>query len=955
VTTMHKQMKYLIITVLLLVFTTTSFSVAEKNNILYISSYSPSFATFEDQMKGLRSVLKDEYSISIQYMDSKEFYSEALIEDFKSQLSKKMSMRDFELVLVADDNAYNLALEEKDGLFKDLPIVFFGVNNQSNAMKANDFSEITGVIESISIKETIDSGLALQKKAKSIHVITDPTPTGQSDLETFRKYVKDYPGIDFKIHDTSNLTFSELSKILNEISSDDLVLFLSLYRDETGESFLFSESVAFVLDNTSVPVLHIYKHGIGGGMLGGHVVDHYKQGHLAGLLVNAYFDNGSLKDSFVIDESPNTYYFDAEVMEKYGFEISQLPKESMIINNEKSFFEKYRYYIVTFIGLFIFEAFLIFYLLYNLKKRRAYEKELIKTNNTLETQYEEIIAQYTELEETKKALATSRSRYVLAFEGSNSGIFDQNFKEEHCYINAPWYNQFLEKPLVDSDDFSQLIALMPGEQRQAYQTLKEKIFASDERIYDIEFFIELEGSHEKIWILENGVITRNEKNEVTRVIGTHREITHLKQNIERIKELKVYDHLTKLYNRNALELHLKRMLSDENPKAMAIVLIDLDNFKYINDQYGHHRGDEILKILSNRLMQNNVADYISRFGGDEFVLILNNMESIDVLIEKLYSIKYFIEEEILIHSDSYHMHASFGIVLSPKHGSDYNELLRKADLAMYQVKSAENKVWYQIYDPSISQNFERKIKRIQEIQYGIKNNEFYMVYQPIVDCISGEIYAVEALMRWEHAGVFVSPDEFITLAEKSGHIYELGLVSILDSIEYLKEINVGFKMSINLSPIQLKDSKLMAVLEETIKKFHVPFDKIIIEITETAVIENFGQTIEILEGLKKLGIKIALDDFGTGYSSLSYLTKLPIDIIKVDKSFVQQIQTKDETMDLIEAIVAIAVNRNLKVIFEGIETEEQLEILNSLGCNYSQGYYFFKPLDQKQLNQVINS
>lgn len=885
-------------------------------------------------------------------MDSKAFYSKALISDFEEQLRKKMQMTRFDIVVVADDNAYNFALEEKDHLFEGLPIVFLGVNNKDKALHANELSEVTGIIEHVSIKETIDIGLKLKNNAKTIYVIADPTPTGQSVLENFNNIKDEYPTIEFKILDTSLMTFDTLAKALNQSTEEDLILLLSLYRDQAGESFIFHEGVDFVLENSNAPVLHIYKPGIERGMIGGHVVGHFQQGYFAGQLVKDYFDQGSFQGLLVIEKSPNTYFFNAQAMRSFDLDVDDLPKESIVINDDLSFLEKYRNYIIAFLLLFILESLLIFYLLLNINKRRVYEKELVEANDLLEVQNEEIKAQYTELEETKEALETSRSRYILAFEGFQSGLFDIDFKKGTSYINSNWYNQYLKIKLDDTDDFSKLIDCMPKEDLLIYSELKEKILKSDDRIYDIEFFVYPDDSSEKRWILENGVITRDEQGKVIRVTGSHHEITHLKQNIQRIKELKVYDQLTKLYNRNALELHLKRVLSKSENHPVAVILIDLDNFKYINDQYGHNRGDEILKTLASRMMQNNVADYISRFGGDEFVLIINAVESIDELIEKLYEINYFIERKIIIESEVYHINASFGVVISPDHGIECHELIRKADLAMYQVKNSDNK-WYLIYDDAISDHFEKKIKRIKEMKLGIQNNEFYMVYHPIIDAITGKVFSAESLMRWGNNGVLISPNEFIPLAEKSGLIYELGIFSILESIKCLKELGGNLNISINFSAIQLKDSNLMDVLEKTIEEYNVPYEKIIIEITETAVIEDFDETIKVLERMKSLGLRIALDDFGTGYSSLSYLTKLPVDILKVDKSFVQSINENAETMDLIEAIVAIAKNRDLKVVFEGVETKEQLRFLIRLGCRYAQGYYFHKPMVVEDLEKLI--
>ncbi|MGM0380100.1 MAG: EAL domain-containing protein, partial [Bacillota bacterium] len=565
-------------------------------------------------------------------------------------------------------------------------------------------------------------------------------------------------------------------------------------------------------------------------------------------------------------------------------------------------------------------------------------------NILLQSTYEEITAQYRELENIKKQLEISRSRYILAFEASNSGIFDQNFKKERYYINSKWYNQYLDKKLSDSNNFNKLVELIPINYKKTYMNFKEQIFNSNKRIYNIEFFINLKNSNEKIWLNENGVIKRDKKGKVIRVIGSHREITHFKQNIKKIKDLEKYDQLTKLYNKKDLELYLKTKLKENLTDSISIILIDLDNFKYINDQYGHHIGDEILKTIANRMINNDVADYISRFGGDEFILVLNKINKNQSLINKLHKINSIINKKMVIESNVYYVEASYGITISPNHGKKYNELIRKADLAMNYVKSLDNETWYKIYDENINKNFEEKISMIAALKTGIKNNEFFMVYQPIMDSVLGEIYTLEALMRWKHKDEFISPGIFIPLAEENGLIYELGLISILESIKYLKTINESFNISINFSPKQLKHPKLIDTLKKQIKKHNVSYEKIIIEVTETSVIENFDLTINVLKEMKNLGFKIAFDDFGTGYSSLSYLTKLPVDILKIDKNFVQSVNKSKDNMELIKAIITIAKSRNLKVIFEGVETKEQLTFILRQGCRYVQGYYYFKPL-----------
>ena len=244
---------------------------------------------------------------------------------------------------------------------------------------------------------------------------------------------------------------------------------------------------------------------------------------------------------------------------------------------------------------------------------------------------------------------------------------------------------------------------------------------------------------------------------------------------------------------------------------------------------------------------------------------------------------------------------------------------------------------------------------LQNIKSVIKNNEFHMVFQPVMDAIGGKVFSVEALMRWKHKGIMIPPNEFIPIAEENDLIYELGILSIIESIKFLKNTSGCCNVSINLSTIQLKDPNIIDVLKQTIEAYGVSYNKIIIEVTETAVIENFDVTVKVLRHMKNLGLRIAFDDFGTGYSSLSYLTKLPVDILKIDKSFVQSINESKENMDLIKAIVTIANKRNLVVVFEGVEIKEQLMFILRLGCRYVQGYYYYKPMEIEGIHQIIKN
>ncbi len=417
-----------------------------------------------------------------------------------------------------------------------------------------------------------------------------------------------------------------------------------------------------------------------------------------------------------------------------------------------------------------------------------------------------------------------------------------------------------------------------------------------------------------------------------------------------------FDELTGLCNRNMMKEHLKQAIktANRNKNKVAITLLDLDNFKDVNDRLGHDIGDALLKETAKRI-KNCIreVDTVARLGGDEFVIILTDLtEAGDVervaktILEQL-SLPYHLQDEVIYSS------VSAGITFYPDDGTNTDELFKNADQAMYQAmyrakSQGRNNCCY--FTMCMREKVLKRMQLIQDLRNAIKNEEFIIVYQPIVNLRTGLIYKAEALIRWQHPSKgMISPLDFIPLAEETGLIIGISdwmFKKILPLVSKWREIyHSDFQISINTSPIQYQaDTGNIKKWVEQLQQDTQISKGIAFEITENLMMENKNELTEILLAIQSAGISISIDDFGTGYSSLSYLQDYQTDYLKIDMSFVQKLSQKSKDKALCEAIIVMAKKLNIKVIAEGIETVEQEQLLRDMGCDYGQGYLFSKPI-----------
>lgn len=795
-----KVVKILVLFVMFFLITSSTYA-EHRNRILLINSYNSTFPTFVDQIGGIKSVLKeDEYTIDIEFMDSKKFSVEENIDNFYKSLEYKVNnQKKYDAVVTSDDNAYNFILEYQNELFKDIPIVFLCVNNVENALKSNNNSYITGVVEKISMKETIEAALLINKNTNKVIALSDSTVSGQSDLGYFYKISKDFKNIEFSDISFEEYGIEEFTEKLKYIKMDDIVILLSaFYKGNNGEIMSFDEGLKLVLENTESPVYHLWYHGMGKGLIGGKIISHYEQGKMAGKIVKDILEGKDIKKIPVVIEGPNKFVFDNNVLIKYEINTKNLPKDSILINKKPNFYEKYKLAVWIMIGIFIIMSSLIVLLIMNIEKRKVQEKK--------------------------------------------------------------------------------------------------------------------------------------------------------------IKRLAYYDILTGLPNRTYLNEKLKKELEISKTYGIegVVFFIDVDNFKILNDTFGHGFGDKILIDIGKRFTALVGNDkFIARLGGDEFIILLkdiNDKEIIDNIVNEIIS---SFEKTFHIEEKEFYLTISIGVTLYPKDGDNLDELLKNADTAMYKAKDS-GRARYVYFEKNMNEKSFEKMQMQNKLRNAIEKNELVLYYQPKVDLKNNEIIEYEALIRWVSPDYgFVPPDRFIGIAEESGLISKLGAWVFEKACEFSKKINNNLEkdiiVSVNVSVVELMNANYISTIKKIFEKIEVDPKLIGIEITETALMESFETNEAILNELIELGIQVSLDDFGTGYSSLNYLKKIPTNILKIDKSFVDDIKNDEIDETIIKAIIEIAHKLNLEVVAEGVETEEQKKKLKEYKCDQIQGYLISKPLPEDDI------
>ncbi|HUB27138.1 MAG TPA: EAL domain-containing protein [Tepidisphaeraceae bacterium] len=577
--------------------------------------------------------------------------------------------------------------------------------------------------------------------------------------------------------------------------------------------------------------------------------------------------------------------------------------------------------------------------------------------------YEGTCTDITERRAATEALRESEERYALAMRGANDGIFDWNLKTAEIYFSERW------KQMLGCN--SEEMTASPREwfQRVHPEDLGDlqAAIASHWDGSTQHFEIEHRMRHADggwRWMLSRGIAIRHSNGKATRMAGSMTDITKRKEAEAQLLQEALRDSLTGLPNRALFMDRLERAVvrgRREGEKRCAVLFLDMDRFKVVNDSLGHQAGDQLLVDFANRLAGClRPGDTVARLGGDEFTVLLEDVhsesEAMQIADRMLASLKH----EFQVSAREVFVTASIGIALSGIGDSSRpQDLLRDADTAMYRAKAA-GRNRHQLFDAAMHQRVVKLLDTEHDLRRAIERGEFELHYQPIVRIDTGLITAFESLIRWRRPDVgLVMPGEFISVAEETGLITSIGKWALYEACRQMaawhNELpkHRDVKIAVNLSAKQFAQPDLCEQIQDALRRSGLAAGALILEITETVVMDNAEQAAAVLRRLKALGARVNIDDFGTGYSSLAYLQKFPVDTMKIDRSFISRLDNGDENQEIVRTIVTLAHNLNMTVTAEGVETESQMQHLATMACENSQGFLLSKPLSAADARQLL--
>lgn len=585
-------------------------------------------------------------------------------------------------------------------------------------------------------------------------------------------------------------------------------------------------------------------------------------------------------------------------------------------------------------------------------------QELTQSHAELTASNAELIALYTQVKEADELLRKSEERYRLAMEGVNDAIYDWDL-----HTNKIVWSGRLEGMLgaaaADGIDCKTCWdeKIHPEDRLLRAQALTDH-FAGKTSLYAAEFRV-MNQAGEYIWVLSRGKVLFNSNGNAIRMVGSFTDISDKKRHDEEIWRLANRDVLTGLANRRLLIERLRSELSlaRTGEACGALLYLDLDNFKYVNDSCGHAKGDQLLVEIADKLVAlvDDKKHFLARLGGDEFVILLPDISQDFAIAHNANNILNALSREVYLCGHQFSLSVSIGIVRYPFDGIEVDEILKNADTALYVAKSA-GKNGFRFFEASMQAALIEKLNMERSLREAVGNEEFLLHFQPIVHLATGGIAGFEALLRWNHPQRgLVSPAQFIPLVEESGLIVPIGAWVMRTACAFARKLlDCGCMdscyITVNVSIKQLVCDNFVDMVLAALDEAGVPPSTLVIEITETLLMdsESFDDNVAKIKELKNVGVRVALDDFGTGYSSLTYLKQLPIDVVKIDRSFVDDLTAGGKNKAIIGSIIGLAHTIGLTVVAEGVETEAQRDLLQGYQCDFIQGYLISRPIPETE-------
>lgn len=966
--------KSLTIIVLLVVFFITpspGYAMQEPSNVLVLNSYHQGLEWTHDQTDGILENLQNpiEQNVYVEYLDWKRYPNAENLNNQFAYFKAKYGDKKIDLIITTDDIALKFALQHRAEIFLDAPIVFSGILESSAADFLQGYDRVTGVYEVVDSVGTLKLALQINPQLKNIYVLHDQSESGYAcgyDVFNAVKKMNQEERTQLVAHSLADLDIDEILHKVATLREDSIVLVGSYNMDIKGEIFDPEIVAKEVSKSSSVPVYSLYEFLLDSGVMGGSLLSGRIQGELAAQQAFKVLEGIDINTMPIVKNQTFVTGFNYNELVRFNIAEQLVPKGSTIINKPFSFVETYTTLVVITSTVLLVLLLLVLGLLVNIKRRINVENSLRLKNDEISSMHEELTAaeeelrqQFDELLNHQQQLNETKQLQELVLEAATDTIWDWDMASDIRSYHSKTSN-VLGYSGSEIRKVEQWNALRHPEDAPHFEAKLAEHLAMKTPRYSCDYRVkDKEGNYK--WIRAFGKALFDPSGKPYRMVGSHRDITDIKENELRIEYLAYHDFLTGLPNRAQIQEIIKKEIerADREGNILAVLFLDIDNFKTINDSYGHPTGDQLLITISRCLSQILENQVVARLAGDEFLILIRDIKEKEEALQYAQKIMKLFEKALDIFQQYCYVSASIGIAFYPYDGDSYEGLLVNADTAMHKAKEL-GKRNYVIFDWEMKKAVMEKAEIQNNLRKAIKGEEFILHYQPQVDPNTGKILGLEALIRWEKDNKLIPPNKFIGVAEETGLILPIGEWVLKTACAFLKKLHdLGYKeltMSINISALQLQEDHFVEKVLKVIKENNLDPSKLELEITETMLIDFLDdKTSNVLDSFKENNIKISLDDFGLGYSSLNYIKQLPISTLKVDKSFIDDIQVTPESKNITGLIVTMAHQLGLRVVAEGVERPEQREYLLKYDCDAIQGYLASRPLPEEQLVKVLNT
>lgn len=904
--------------------------------VLSLHSYHQNYGWTAGQQHGFERELNrlfpdNQLQIHAEYLDTKR---RPLTDSYQATLASFMDRKYAgftpNLIYVTDDNALRFALAWARPRYRNTPIIFSGINDLS----IDDLRStlLDGVFEQVDVAKNLTLIKKLRPESRQIVFVGDGSPTDMAMRETVSRVIAEaFDEIEPIFVSRRRLPdlleelqrFAELPRVLTTIggivdTQDHVIPIAQIVQklSQSGRLWLFAMEDTYLAP----------------GVIGGWVNSSEAQGIEAAQVAARMYRSPDfyLRTTKPFSTEP---IFDYLMLKKHQIHLSQLPSSHRLLNEPRNFFYLYRNWVLLTLGGIVALLWIIVLLSLNVRRRKRAEKALESSRTQL----------YRLIEDAPDAI------YLLSPEGQ---IIDVN---DHALENLGYTREQLVGKTLFQIDKSLTAQGLAGRRKQLDRDEAQTLESVHQRVDGTTFPVDMRISRCE-WDNQSALLC------FVRDISARKEVEQqLLENEKRLNYLAYHDPLTNLPNRLLFSDRLEHALhlAGRQSTSVGVLFFDLDRFKYINDSLGHDVGDAVLKEVAHRLQHAvRETDTVARLGGDEFVVLVEGFSEAESLIPVAEKIEAMLKPSIQVKERQLYVAASIGIAVYPHHGKTPQKLMKAADVAMYKAKESDSA--YCFYQTDMDARANEFLFLESSIRQALEAGQFTLYYQPQFQLNDNALTGFEALLRWDHPTKgLIPPAEFIPPAEESGLIIPLGEWVLREACRqqrlWLEKGLNPVPVAVNVSPRQFHLPDWHLTVSRILREFELPADLLELEITENLLMRDSRAAIDTLDALAEEGVSVAIDDFGSGYSSMAYLKRFSLNKLKIDQSFIADIGSSLSDTSIVRAVITLGWSLGLKIVAEGIETEEQLRVLKSHGCHQGQGYHLGYPSPAEEVEEWLKT